>query len=893
MRASKLIRWPRDLVRLTLAPFLRRGNRWTRKAARRQEPAFWLARDQVSRVWFKILRAIYQRRRSFREGLTATAVLRQVLRVIFFPVLLSGGFVVFLIWFDHSLLPALLDYVGRTGLGTLPESIAELTLSWARAVAPNRPFEGAHAALLATGAQVTGVFLGLYFAAVSVVAGTAYGDVPPELRSVLIEDRVGGLYLFVVGFTGGACLFGLGTQALGYPLGTGAAVAFAFLGAGSVLAFIRLGKRVFGFLDPEAVTRSLTDDIATAVKSVAASGILAGDRSIQAYHQKIAARKLDAWDEMVFVSIGRSQTSSALRGIGQNAVSLLRWYSEAKVPIAKTSQWFERAPEHPSYLVAGASELSMALRGGAWIHPKMEPDQLWLEKRVSEIVQRVVVALVKKGSDRSCAEVLESFNGWIAGSAHQFRVLEMEMGLEVASRIGHVVRGASTETNEVTDRDRLHGLAVSDALARAIPNAAGHLNQRLGTLDLAQLVDRASKAAIRESVPIGGFPPGLCANIESLRLKHSVERDVEGSIRTPSWFTRHHAARLLSVDIRTTFESLLRSAEQWLPSQAKSLREEGQAGAAVLVIQRGLESVSKLEAGADYTTSRLEELRRRRVKTAGEQWPDVSLEQWRERLRALRVKLINELAELTPLLSTTPPTGGLPDSFGFAYTTLCDAIIEALADMDVTTFDLLYPVLVPSALKAHDRVKTELAESSAENALYFATDVVLDVMEISGYAYLWKFGLGEEPFWDSVTRVWDDLLSRHGNPIRLVRLVVLGDDFHRERPVISPRSLIRSEWQERIRQLLEDKGFAPRRLVSHRLPGIIAIDPIASSYIRDWRMRSARDLMLSEYILERPEAEGIHVPRGVDDLRRTASRTSENRARGVVEGVPGFSGGVS
>ena len=892
MKVSKLIRRSRGLVWLALAPFLHRGNRWTRKAARRQEPTFWISRDQVRRVRFKVLRALFQRRHSFKEGLKATAVAKGIVRAILFPVLLAAVSVVFLVWFDRSLLPPILDYLGNTGLGILPEPIEERTLNWVRAIAPTQPPEGAHAALLVTGAQVTGAFLGLYFAAISVVAGTAYGDVPPELRSVLIEDRVGSFYLKVVGFTGGACLFALGMLALGYSLGAGSAVVFAVLGAASVLSFLKLGKRVFEFLDPEAVTIALASDIATAVNSVAATGILAGDRSIQAHHQKLAARKLDAWQEMVLVSAGRSQSTSALRVIGQNAVSLLRWYSEAKLPIAKMSQWFERAPEHPSYLVAGGSELSSALRAGAWIYPNMEPDQLWLEKRVGEIIQLVLVALVEKENNRPCAEVLESFNDWIARSAHQLRVPEMEMGLQIASRIGHAIRGASTEMSEVTDRDRLHGLAMLDGLARAIPNAAGNLNQRLGTLPLDQLLNGASKAAVHESVPLGGFPPRLRANIEALRLKHSVERDVEGSIQTPSWFTQHHAARLLSVDIRTTFESLLNRAELWLPSQAKSLREERQVEAAVMVIQRGLESVSKLEAGAEYAKSRLEELKRRRVKTAGEEWPDVSPEQWRERLRALRLTLMNELAELTPLLSTTPPTGALPDSFGFAYTTLCDAMIEALADMDAATFDLVYPVLVPSALRAHDRVKTELAEGSAENVLYFSTDVVLDVMEISGYAYLWKFGLGEEPFWDSVTRVWDDLLSRHRNPIHLIRLVVLGEDFHKERPAISPRSLIRSQWQERLRQLLEDKGFAPRRIVSNRLPRIVAIDPTASSYIRDWRTRNARDLMLSEYILRRPEAEGIHLPRGVDDLRRAARRVSDCRASGRVEGRPGVPGGL-
>ncbi|MCY3600198.1 MAG: hypothetical protein OXN85_09545, partial [Gemmatimonadetes bacterium] len=391
------------LLWLTLAPFLFSGNRWTRKAVRRQEPMFWVTRDRVARVRFKVLRAIFRRRRSFRERLTATAVFRQLLRVIFFPVLLSGGFVVSLVWFDQSLLPALLDSLGDTGRGILPESIEQRTLSWVQAVAPNQPSGGAHLALLATGAQVMGAFLGLYFAAISVVAGTAYGDVPPDLRSVLIADRVGGLYLSVVGFTGGACLFALGAEALGYSLGAGSAVAFSFFGAASVLTFIPLGKRVFGFLDPEEVTRSLTEDVVKAVKSVAAPGVLARNRSIQAHHRRVAARKLNAWEEMVFVSIDRTQSPSALRVIGQNAVSLLRWYSEAKLPIVKTSHWFERVPEHPSYLVSGGSQLSATLSAGMWMIPKIQPDQLWLEKRASEIIQRIVVALFEKGNNRPCA----------------------------------------------------------------------------------------------------------------------------------------------------------------------------------------------------------------------------------------------------------------------------------------------------------------------------------------------------------------------------------------------------------------------------------------------------------------------------------------------------------
>ena len=738
-----MIRQSGRLIWLALAPFLHRGNRWTRKAARRQEPAFWLTRSRLDRMRFKVLKALFKRRLHFRASLTATVVAGDILRSIFVPVLAAALFVVFLVWFDHSILPLLLDYLVDPGLTILPESIVASAEQILSAWVPSQPAEGAHAALLVTDAQVTGAFLGLYFTAISVVASTAYGDVPPDLRSVLIEDRVGSFYLKVVGFTGGACLFALGMLALGYSLGAASAVVFALLGAASVLSFIKLGMRVFEFLSPTAVIGTLASDITTAVNAVAATGLLARDRSIQAHHQRVAAGKLDAWEEMVSVSIGRSQSASDLKMIGENAVLLLRWYSEAKLPIPKTSQWFEETVEHPSYLLAGGNELRLVSYTG-WMSPRIESDQLWLEKRAGEIIQRVVVALLEKGSSKPCAEVLRSFNGWIARSAHQLRVRQMEMGFQVASRIGSATQSVSMATRDGKDHDKLHGLAVLDGLAQAVANAAGSLNQRLRTLALDQLLENASKAAINESLSLAAFPPNVRANIESFRKEHLFERDVEGSTQTPPWFVKQHAARLLSVDVRTTFESLLNRAERWLPAQAKSLREEGAVEGSAMVIQRGLESVLKLQASAENTASTLGQLKQWRVETAGEEWPEVKAEEWRERLRMLRLALTKELVQLIPLLPTTPPRGALPDSFGFAYTTLCHAMIDALEAMDAATFKLVYPVLVPSSLKAHERVRVELIESPAENVLVFSADVILDVIEISGYAYLWKFALGEE-----------------------------------------------------------------------------------------------------------------------------------------------------
>ena len=87
-------------------------------------------------------------------------------------------------------------------------------------------------------------------------------------------------------------------------------------------------------------------------------------------------------------------------------------------------------------------------------------------------------------------------------------------------------------------------------------------------------------------------------------------------------------------------------------------------------------------------------------------------------------------------------------------------------------------------------------------------------------------------------------------------------------------------------------GFAPRDILSDTPPSVIAIDPTVSGYLRQWRSQNPRDLMLSQYILTRPEAVGVDVPRSVEGLRRGARRVSENRANGKVEGNAEFPGEI-
>ncbi|MCY4172042.1 MAG: hypothetical protein OXF08_10680 [Bacteroidetes bacterium] len=862
-------------------------NHWVRTAIRSQDKAYWATRSRVKDTFSKIVRSALPRKHVHAEtiGFYSTSTIGLISRSIFIQCLISLGFVVFLIWVDQFItidhIPMIVDDQG-----------VDWVMNLISVILPNAQVVSVPVNFLTAGAQIAGIILGLYFATVSIVATTAYGEVPPQLRSVLIQDKVGNRYLQFLSFTGSTCLIGLGAIALGHTLGLFSLLSFTLLFSVSIIAFVPLAKGVFWFLNPDTVTKILEKDIKKSVKSVESTTVVKKHESIQNHYHMIAAHKLVAWEEMVTVTSGRSQSSLAIEMIGCNAIQLLIWYAGVKHFIPKKSSWFERVLEHPSYLTAGGIKLDVALKTSTTLHPETVSDELWFEKRIGEIIQRVIIAVdQKKGNRLSLDQLLRLFNNWMGRLSQQLHTQEMTYGFQIARQIADTIRETPMNTHEMTNRDELYNFSIKDGLARLIPNVIAHLHKGLSGLPLDKILDEASDVVLKKSRARKQFPTQLQKTVESLYLSCSFEKDINGSIVTPSWFTHHYLAYSMSENIISIIELFLEQTEQWLIQQVNYLQEIGDIESAVMVIQRGLEAVSKLWSTTQIASTRLEDLKKWRMeKVVGQEWPNANFERWHKQLHGLQSTFIIELTQVTPRIPTTSPNNNLPDHFGFAYTTLCNSMVEALEKMDTDSFDRAYPVLVSSAFKAQQRVMTELKEYPDDHKLYYSIDVFLDMMDISGYAYVWKFGVGEDCFWDIVMDSWKVTFSNYPNPAVFIKWITVGQEYHSQRRLSSQRSQIRWQWKERMQNFLNNKGFALKDYSSHRIPKIIAVNPTVAAYFAAWSNYSPRDLFLSEYILKSHKAKGIRVPQKIEEFRNNVQRVQKNRAEGQVEGVPEFFG---
>lgn len=241
------------------------GGSWARRAVWQRLPSYWRLRSRIQHGRFLIRRRVYLTRREAHEKATTVSVGMEIVRAVIWPALGAAVFVGILAVSDNL--------VDRWGV----------TVSWLDSWRANSGSDrfSSLSTLYGTVVQIAGVFLGLYFATLSVLASTSYREVPADLRAVVVQERAGTFYLKLVAFTGAAALYNLGGMALGFDWGMLNAGATVVLAAISILSFVLLGLGAFTFFDPSALSVVLTGRIAEASRAATSAGYRWDDPSFQ------------------------------------------------------------------------------------------------------------------------------------------------------------------------------------------------------------------------------------------------------------------------------------------------------------------------------------------------------------------------------------------------------------------------------------------------------------------------------------------------------------------------------------------------------------------------------------------------------------------------------------
>lgn len=671
---------------------------------------------------------------------------------------------------------------------------------------------------LATGiVELTGAFLALYYAAVTVVASTVYADVEDDVRRLLVDEAFGNFYFRIVALLGVVAVLVAGMLVLGYVPSFLVLALLIMWAVFSILSFVVLGLKTLDFFNPTPLLNYLDRDFLRWSMAATPKGLLWHDQSFQFHYQQQAEKTLRTYQSVIaMVADKKAMGVHPVMEIARRTHELMVIYARTKQQVPTESYWFRRKGEFQDWLLADPIFINLALSTGTGIQQRSVPNLLWVEEELHEVLGRVIERLV---SDQNWYNLALMINDWQNALAHislhwgvqeaesSFFRLQRRLFNAVILPDDHWRPDAASHAQELGLR-----LAVLDTYQLAYVQIVLGFAKRVGDVKATNFGEQieAIDWTKRQDIYQTHLPREIVKELEFLHNALQLEFAAEGSRISPAWYLQQWVATKFARYVVDTVQRLIQQIASLFVDESASLIDQGSLAFAAQTCTRGIEAVTKGRLCLKSAQHCLDELaaysRPLGFHLINAKWPDVNWDALAHRLDETHERVLLVWAKALPTLMMLPKSEHLPDMFGQACTELAVGCFTAMAEGKEDLFKQLFLAYFLGALAASDRLFEELRERETWLQLSLGTDPILDVLEISGYALVYsELGVGD--FWSAVKGHWDWLFKdpQEGQS-RIEKFEALVS--YRENQLVStPHNLIRTGWKQAFGALMRDKGL--------------------------------------------------------------------------------------
>ena len=250
--------------------------------------------------------------------------------------------------------------------------------------------------LLATVIGAGGVFIGLYYAAISNVCSAIYARAANSIQDLLIHERVGIAYIrFIAMFTFfGVCLFVFHAVG-GEPIIL--AMPLLLLGAGlTIIGVIRLGLRAFYLPDPTILSHVILKQLQECHIQMQVGGYRWSDSSFQSHAHRTAQTAINTLTTVSDITAKDPYLNGRpFADLCKHLLSFLCHYETGKKSIPTNSLSYQQRYVHPDWYRTGDTETSMGYQTATGLQPKPVSDPRWIESTILPIVKRCLEINIK------------------------------------------------------------------------------------------------------------------------------------------------------------------------------------------------------------------------------------------------------------------------------------------------------------------------------------------------------------------------------------------------------------------------------------------------------------------------------------------------------------------
>jgi len=790
---------------------------------------YWNWKQKINMGKFRIKKVSFNTKNNYYSKKETTLIIISIMKLIFSEFLIAVIIVLLL-----EFIPWILVQYGI--FGSFDSIINQLNLFVS--VEPND--------ILTTLAQISGIFLGLYFTAVGVVISTAYGDVPEGVRSILVKEKIGTIYIKIVALLGSISIILLLLSTLGWTPSILNLIFVSFIGITSILSFLILGIRTFNFFDPSTLIDHLTSKLVRIIESPDITGSSWQNSHFQRYYRNEANKILTTYKDIL--ELAREHLhGKALNKLESKALAILIIYLDKKPIIPYESSWFKSKLQFDNLLMMeplNYSKITTSIKTKTMVTPIIVPDLMWFENELIEILMDSMETHLKYHDLDSALTLADNINDVLLRISENLAINE---ALNLYVSIGKTIQ-KSQRKEEESDQHLIEYYVVwyinillgfQKGIESITPNT---FQEKIKNIDWNKENDIYNTR----------LPENAIRQLEKLQEMLNCEKEVEGNIITPLWYQTQFAFKGFVEFIVDSLDKLIIELDQTFINYLSKLLESKQYYLSAHFIFRGLEVCEKFHLEKiENHFNQISSLQK--FEEVG--WPLIDWEGHNNNINETRKKLISHLAGIMHNIVDEPFVGDYIDYFGHTYFLIIDECYRSLFNKDEIFFQKLYRSLFYACIYGPNRISNAHNDFSEEAIAKLRGDCFITLIEISGYAIIYS-ELYNINYWKSVKKVWDNHLETIEEPKKFIELI---NQIANMPPSMTHQEFIRNEYEN----MLEDKLKEYVGEFGYYMPGVKReehsspiIRAITKSRLSNYAIRS---VFLVKYILNRPEAKDIKL----------------------------------
>jgi hypothetical protein len=731
---------------------------------------------------------------------------------------------------------------------------------------------------LLTLAQIGGVFLALYFTALTAAAAAIYSQVPEHIRNLLAEEPVGNVYIKLLTFTTFTPLCLVSLTSLGLlPLRTAVPALVFFAGVG-IMAFAKLGHRAFDLFSVMRLSKSAFANFGRALGQARAGSFRWRDPSFQNHaHKQGASAMRDLVTFSEICSKADTLKGKPLLDLVVETVGVLKWYEGQKTSIPTNSLWYRQEFRQKEWYRTPDWALSPAQQMGMPLMPEQKANLWWVEDELEGICLNALRTHLADSRLDLAAQLLDASNPYLTTLATNG---DNERACKFCGSLTSVCVAFQQRLSMVggPPQDQLSRVATAERLAAFVTSTLVAFTNGLARRSAESSRQRFDKIRMRRggSIYKRGFTIPELQELERAVERLSFERSVEGHEVTPNWYILSMLAHINVDTLTSGTTELIASAKSTFVQLRDLFQANSWALAAVLATE--LEFWSRLAKhnieviGQSYTDQGTA-----RVLT-DTNWPVLDEVALRNAASKARLEVIFRAAAALPRLFGIDRPDGIPDYRGQFSDTVAHTVFQAITENSSDILSSTFAPFFVSSLYLFEQLKpTEISNDVwAEQKFQVAAAPILDIADLSGYAKLASELFSNPLLWTPVEEAWNRFIGSSPTALKWLAAII---GYGEPRFALAHRSAIRSSWQMGVHALLA--GIAQQGPSRFTRRGTLQVDhesPLVRVYAAS-SLADGLDIFVDVFLREKPGASeldwGRHSHSRIDiALKRASTQNS-------------------